>query len=299
MLTHWGQVVQICISKAGHHWFRKWLVVCPVPSHYLNQWNISVISLVRKIDAKWECKMLEDSTISDRACHNGGHHWNYNTGALGVVSLTFRELSKIISRKYTLPVITFLVRISSWNFVHVPKAWLWAHDFCNTQIFERMFWRAHRTLVKQPPGSQQLIWRFSICRWNLRVPDPQMSFRDYMRGYQDSSSSNGPLTRYENCGLRMRRECQERFPRHWLQRKPLVSDPGMHHGTCVTHVPWCMSGSLTRGGGENAPGIPGACATRNSAYLVRGPWLPGNMPHYSVCETNVKPLVEVAPNPKA
>ena len=34
----------------------------------------------------------------------------------------------------------------------------------------------------------------------------------------------------------------------------------MHHGTCVTHVPWCMSGSRTRGGGENVPGIPGACA---------------------------------------
>ena len=30
-----------------------------------------------------------------------------------------------------------------------------------------------------------------------------------------------------------------------LKRKPLDSDPGMHHGTCVTHVPWCMSGSLT------------------------------------------------------
>ena len=27
----------------------------------------------------------------------------------------------------------------------------------------------------------------------------------------------------------------------------------MHHGTCVTHVPWCMSGSLTRGGGETFP----------------------------------------------
>ena len=51
-----------------------------------------------------------------------------------------------------------------------------------------------------------------------------------------------------NCGLRMRRECRERFPRHQLQRKPLVSNPGMHHGTCVTHVPWCMSGSLTCGG---------------------------------------------------
>ena len=35
------------------------------------------------------------------------------------------------------------------------------------------------------------------------------------------------------------------FFRHRLQRKPLVSDPGMHHGMCVTHVPWCMPGSLT------------------------------------------------------
>ena len=30
--------------------------------------------------------------------------------------------------------------------------------------------------------------------------------------------------------------------------KPLIRNPGMHHGTCVTHVPWCMSGSLTCGG---------------------------------------------------
>ena len=50
------------------------------------------------------------------------------------------------------------------------------------------------------------------------------------------------------------------FPRRRFKRKPLVSDPGMHHGTCVTHVPWCMSGSLTCGDGENVPGIPGACA---------------------------------------
>ena len=54
----------------------------------------------------------------------------------------------------------------------------------------------------------------------------------------------------------MRREC----PRHRLQRKPLVSDPGMHDGPCVSHVPWCMSGSLTRDGGESVPGIAGACA---------------------------------------
>ena len=79
----------------------------------------------------------------------------------------------------------------------------------------------------------------------------------------------GFLPDTKNCGLRMRRECRERFPLHRLQRKPLVSDPGMHQGTCVTHVPWCMSGSQTRGGGENDPGIPGVCATRNFVYLVR------------------------------
>ena len=28
---------------------------------------------------------------------------------------------------------------------------------------------------------------------------------------------------------------------------PKFSDPDMHHGTCVTHVSWCMPGSLTSG----------------------------------------------------
>ena len=74
----------------------------------------------------------------------------------------------------------------------------------------------------------------------------------------------------QNRGLRMRRESRERYLRHRLQRISLVSDPGMHHGTCVTHVPWCMSVSLSRGGGENVSGIPRARATRNFAYLVRG-----------------------------
>ena len=46
------------------------------------------------------------------------------------------------------------------------------------------------------------------------------------------------------------------LPRHRFQKKPLVSDPGMHHGTCVTHVPWCMSGSLTCGDGETFPAFP-------------------------------------------
>ena len=76
-----------------------------------------------------------------------------------------------------------------------------------------------------------------------------------------ASSANGPLTRY----LKLR-------VAHALQEKPLVSDPDMHHGTYVTHVLWCMSGTLTRSGGENVPGIPGAYATLKFAYLVRGQW---------------------------
>ena len=70
----------------------------------------------------------------------------------------------------------------------------------------------------------------------------------------------------------MRQESWECFLGRRLQTKQLASDPGMHHGACVTHLPWCMSGSLTRGGGKNVPGIPGACAIRNFTYLVRGPW---------------------------
>ena len=57
---------------------------------------------------------------------------------------------------------------------------------------------------------------------------------------------------------------------------PRVSDPDMHHGTCVTHVPLCLPGSLTSGflwsrSRGNVPRFPGACATHNFAYLVRGP----------------------------
>ena len=61
-------------------------------------------------------------------------------------------------------------------------------------------------------------------------------------------------------GCACARNAENVLPHCRFQRKPLVSDPAMHHGTCVTHVPWCMSGSLTCGDGENVPGIPGSCA---------------------------------------
>ena len=61
-------------------------------------------------------------------------------------------------------------------------------------------------------------------------------------------------------------------------RKPLVSDTGMHHGTCVTHTPWCMAGLLTSGGRQN---VPGACAARNCTCLARDPWYIRMRPYHS------------------
>ena len=67
------------------------------------------------------------------------------------------------------------------------------------------------------------------------------------------------------------------FPRRRFQRKLLVNDPGMHHGTSVTRVPWCMPGSPTCGDGVN---VPDACAIRNFTYLARGPLRPGQNVHH-------------------
>ena len=133
-----------------------------------------------------------------------------------------------------------------------------------------------------PPYKNMVLDIFFIFTWTSFQQTVQLSvicdvtallWRAVMRVvFSFAALATGLLPDTLNCGLRMRRECRERFPRHRLQRKPLVSDPGGHHGTCVTHVPWCMPESLTRSGGENVPGIPGACATRNFTYLVRGPW---------------------------
>ena len=84
-------------------------------------------------------------------------------------------------------------------------------------------------------------------------------------------SCMGLLPNTYNCGLHMRRECRKRFPCHRVERKPTVSDHGMHHGMCMTHVPWWMPISLIRGGGKNVPGIPGAYATRNFTYMATDP----------------------------
>ena len=54
--------------------------------------------------------------------------------------------------------------------------------------------------------------------------------------------------------------------------KETASKRSRHASRHVRDVPWCMSGPLTRGGGEKVPGIPSACANQKITYLARGPW---------------------------
>ena len=65
----------------------------------------------------------------------------------------------------------------------------------------------------------------------------------------------------------MHRKCRERFPRHRLQRKQLAIPACITARASHTYRDACWD----RGGGENVPGIPGSCATRNFTYLARGP----------------------------
>ena len=106
-----------------------------------------------------------------------------------------------------------------------------------------------------------------------------------LQRYRVDYTTMGLLPNPSNCGLRMRWKCRERFSRHrgsaipactmaraWplFYKKPMgfLSDSG--HLRAVVHVV-IAKWQFPVGGEENVPGIPGACATRNFTYLVKGP----------------------------
>ena len=97
-----------------------------------------------------------------------------------------------------------------------------------------------------------------------------------------SASVLGPLTTYEKLRVAHAAGMPGTFsPKQ--TKETLISYPGMHHGTCVTHVPWCMSEPLNRGGGENVPVIPEGM--RNPQfYASKRPM------RHSLCPTSYTPL---------
>ena len=73
---------------------------------------------------------------------------------------------------------------------------------------------------------------------------------------------------------------------------PRLSDLDMHHGTCLTHVPWCMPESLTSGflwscWREKVPGIPSACTTLDITQLARGPYFMTPLRNIKHCLTTL------------
>ena len=69
------------------------------------------------------------------------------------------------------------------------------------------------------------IWQIIAClSWSTKLK--AISLGCLLKG---TTCNHGPLVRYVQCGLRMRRGYRERFTRHRLQRKPIVSNPA-----CIT-----------------------------------------------------------------
>ena len=129
------------------------------------------------------------------------------------------------------------------------KLWMSVY-FIIRRILSRQ--RSFRNTVI-PSGDEAGIFRNNQIRWTFRFAVtpflPAISLDTFARAMDRQLLSHGPLTRYVELWVAHAPGIPGTFSRHRLQRKTLASDPGMRRGTCITHVPWCMSGSLTRSGG--------------------------------------------------
>ena len=75
-LTHLPLVLHICIGELGQHWFRWWLVVYWVPSHYLNQ-CYDIVNWTIRNKLQWKLNQNSSIFIQENAfqnvCESGGH----------------------------------------------------------------------------------------------------------------------------------------------------------------------------------------------------------------------------------
>ena len=79
--------------------------------------------------------------------------------------------------------------------------------------------------------------------------DEQIAFELYrhLRCLQVHYSKRNYHTTWASCQIRKIAGAHAPGMPGTFSPSPQVSDPDMHPGTCVTHVPWCMPGSLTIG----------------------------------------------------
>ena len=137
-----------------------------------------------------------------------------------------------------------------------------ANHWCISKVFLSVYTRhqiMRHVLCTNTTSGSQLHEHYFFYRWSIInikwVMSPGEYCCDYYPGTLSSSSTgNGPLTRYVQ--LRVA---------HAPGMLGTFSPPPTSRA--VMHV-----GSLNHNGGENVPGIPGACATRGFTYLARCPW---------------------------
>ena len=83
---------------------------------------------------------------------------------------------------------------------------------------------------------------------------------------------HGPLARYVILRIAHAPGVPGSFPHHcWLVILACITARASRPCRDECRDRW-LSVSFEIGVGENVPDIPGACATRNVTYLVRGPW---------------------------
>ena len=123
---------------------------------------------------------------------------------------------------------------------------LWSKRFrkCNTNNERRIYidgCDSHNTFTESPINYRHVlsfvvfvvVWYNSILPIFFRVTSPVLECH---------SISQGPLARYVKLRVAHALGISGTF-----SPPPQVSDPDMHHGMCVTRVPWCIPGSLTSG----------------------------------------------------
>ena len=120
--------------------------------------------------------------------------------------------------------------------------------YTGQKLFNTVFTDTSGTIASGHPYAQYW-WNviFFSHDFNYNIPPERNRYHwKWLTICGKMSRSNpcfhGPLPRYVKMQVAHAPEMPGTFP-----PPPRVSDPDMHHGTCVTHVPWCMPGSLTSG----------------------------------------------------
>ena len=114
------------------------------------------------------------------------------------------------------------------------------------------------------------IWARFTAKWFTEIQTYRLE--TLLLGMHLHFNIMGLLPGTWNCGLRMRRECRERFLRHSRLAIPTCITARASRTRCDAYRDRYIGVSIAVGGGENVRDIPGACVTRNFTYLASGQW---------------------------